>query len=82
MANIEEKTRKVLKALLQCGKGPEWVEDCGDCPYLEEEDGCISCLSRDAYSVITTLDTTINAMMGNYGDTCDVDGCQPDGGDA
>ena len=81
MANIEEKTRKVLKALLRCGKGPEFREDCGDCPYVDEEDGCISRLCRDAYSVIVTLDTTINAMMGNYGDSCDADGCQPDGGE-
>lgn len=81
MANIEEKTRTVLKALLQCGKGPEFREDCGD-SYVDEEDGCISRLCRDAYSVIVTLDTTINAMMGAYGDSCDAQGCQPDGGDA
>jgi hypothetical protein len=79
--NIEEKTRKVLKALPQCERSPFYKEECGDCPYIEEE-RCIAHLCRDAYSVITTLDTTINAMMGNYGDTCDVDSCHPNGGDA
>lgn len=82
MANIEEKTRKVLKALLQCGKAPEFKEACGDCPYLEVDEGCISRLCREAYSVITTLDATINAMMGDYGDSCDVAACRRKGGDA
>lgn len=81
MPNIEEKTRKVLNGLFQCARSPFYREECGDCPYTEEKP-CIARLCRDAYSVITTLDTTINAMMGNYGDTCDVDGCHPNGGDA
>ena len=82
MANIEEKTRRVLKALLHCGIEPE-EKDCGDCPYRDPDDVfCISRLCRDAYSVITTLDTTINAMLVDYGDACDVTACQRKGGDA
>lgn len=81
MANIEEKTRTVLKALIQCSKSPEFKEDCGDCPYLYVEDGCIGRLCHDVYSVIVTLDTTINAMMGEYGDSCDAEGCGPEGGE-
>lgn len=79
MANIEEKTRKVLKALLQCERSPFYKEECGDCPYIEE-DRCIAHLCQDAYSVIVTMDTTINAMMGAYGDSCDVEGCGSEGG--
>ena len=83
MANIEEKTRKVLNGLLHHGAYPENSDQCAGCPYREDEDDfCISSLCRDAYSVITTLDTTINAMMGAYGDSCDAEGCCPDGGDA
>lgn len=83
MANIEEKTRKVLKGLLRCGTEPENAEDCGDCPYRDpDDDFCISRLCHDAYSVIVTLDTTINAMMGAYGDSCDTEGCGSEGGEA
>lgn len=82
MANTEEKTRRVLKALLQCGKGPEFMDDCGDCPYLDAEEHCITRMAQEAYSVITTLDTTINAMLGNYGDSSDVEACdRKEGGD-
>lgn len=80
MANIEEKTRKVLEGLLHCEKAPRVVYPCQGCPYEGEDDFCISRLCRDAYSVITTLDTTINAMMGAYGDSCDAEGCQAEGG--
>jgi hypothetical protein len=80
VANIEEKTRKVLEALLQCSKVPFNLEECKDCPYAEEKP-CISNMCRDAYSVIVTLDTTINAMMGEYGDSCDAEGCGSDGGE-
>lgn len=83
MANIEEKTRKVLNGLLHHAAYPENSDQCAGCLYHEDEDDfCISRLCRDAYSVITTLDTTINAMMGAYGDSCDAEGCHPDGGDA
>ena len=82
MANIEEKTRKVLKGLLQCGTEPYTGVECEDCPYQEDyEDYCVSTLCRAAYDVIVTLDTTINAMMGAYGDSCDVEGCGSEGGE-
>lgn len=83
MPNTEEMTRKVLNGLLHCGTEPETSDQCAGCPYHEDEDDfCIYRLCRDAYSVITTLDTTINAMMGDYGDSCDVTACQRKGGDA
>ena len=78
MPNIEEKTRKALKALLQCARSPFNIEECEGCPYAEEKP-CISSMCRDAYTVITTLDTTINAMMGNYGDSCDIGKCGGEG---
>lgn len=62
MANIEEKTRTVLKALLQCGKGPEFQEDCGDCPYVESEEHCITRFCHDAYAVIIHLDGLVQQM--------------------
>jgi len=82
MANIEKLTRKVLHGLECCGIEPETRDDCGDCPYLDgEDDFCISRLCRDARQVIITLDTTINAMLGNFGDSCDVEACdRKDGG--
>lgn len=81
MPNIEEKTRKVLNGLLHHAAYPENSGQCAGCPYHEDEDDfCISSLCRDAYSVINTLDTIINAMMGNYGDSCDVEGCGSEGG--
>ena len=80
MANLEEKRRKVLNGLLHCGTEPEDKDDCGDCPYRDKEDDfCISRLCRDAYDVIVTMDTTINAMMGAYGDSCDVGKCGGEG---
>lgn len=62
MANIEEKTRTVLKALIQCGKGPEFKEDCGDCPYVESEEHCIARLCHDAYTVITKMQQLLDLM--------------------
>lgn len=83
MANIEELTRKVLYGLEHCGIEPETNEDCGDCPYRDpDDDFCISRLCRDARQVIITLDITINAMIGDYGDSCDVGACDRKGGDA
>ena len=80
MANLEEKRRKVLNGLLHCAKEPSFDDDCGDCPYRDKEDDfCISRLCRDAYDVIVTMDTTINAMMGAYGDSCDVGKCGGEG---
>lgn len=80
MANLEEKRRKVLNGLLHCGTEPEAKDDCGDCPYRDpDDDFCISRLCRDAYDVIVTMDTTINAMMGAYGDSCDVGKCGGEG---
>ena len=82
MANIEEKTRKVLKGLLCCGLDPETGTECKDCPYHSpNDDFCIPRLCRDAYDVIVTMDTTINAMMGAYGDSCDAEGCGSEGGE-
>lgn len=83
MANLEEKQCKVLEGLLHCGTEPAGRGPCAGCPYHEKEVGsCIARLCRDAYDVIVTMDTTINAMMGAYGDSCDAEGCHPDGGDA
>lgn len=80
MANLEEKRRKVLNGLLHCGIEPEKKNDCGDCPYRDKyDDSCIFRLCRDAYDVIVTMDTTINAMMGAYGDSCDVGKCGGEG---
>ena len=80
MANLEEKRRKVLNGLLHCGVEPESKDDCGDCPYRDpDDDFYISHLCRDAYGVIVTMDTTINAMMGAYGDSCDVGKCGGEG---
>lgn len=80
MANIEEKRRRVLNGLLHCGTEPETSDQCAGCPYHEDEDDfCISRLCRDAYDVIVTMDTTINAMMGAYGDSCDVGKCGGEG---
>lgn len=59
---MEEKKSRVLKALLQCGKGPEFKEDCGDCPYLDYEDLCITRLAQDAYVVIIKLDKLVQQM--------------------
>lgn len=58
----EDKTRQVLKALIQCSKSPELKEDCGDCPYLYVEDGCIGRLCHDAYSIITHQDKLLQQM--------------------
>lgn len=58
----EDKTRQVLKALIQCSKSPEFKEDCGDCPYLYVEDGCIGRLCHDAYSIITHQDKLLQQM--------------------
>lgn len=80
MANLEEKRRRVLNGLLHCGTEPETSDQCAGCPYHEDEDDfCISRLCRDAYDVIVTMDTTINAMMGAYGDSCDVGKCGGEG---
>lgn len=83
-----EKIEKTLGGLKACATCPEWYEDCQaqKCPYLEDSPpgnvSCTSILAQDALALVNELDTTINAMMGNYGDTCDVDGCHTDGGDA
>lgn len=80
MANLEEKRHRVLNGLLHCGTEPETSDQCAGCPYHEDEDDfCISRLCRDAYDVIVTMDTTINAMMGAYGDSCDVGKCGGEG---
>lgn len=59
---MEEKKRKVLKALIQCSKCSDFKEDCGDCPYLDVEDGCIGRLCHDAYSIITHQDRLLQQM--------------------
>lgn len=59
---MEEKKRKVLKALIQCSKCPDFKEDCGDCPYLDVEDGCIGRLCHDAYTIITHQDMLLQQM--------------------
>lgn len=80
MANIEEKQRRVLEGLQCCGTEPYTGVECADCPYHEDyDDFCVSTLCRSAYDVITTLDTIINAMMGAYGDSCDVGKCGGEG---
>jgi hypothetical protein len=83
-----EKIEKTVRGLKACATCPEWYEDCQaqKCPYLEDSPpgniNCTNILAQDALALVNELDTTINAMMGAYGDSCDAEGCRPDGGDA
>lgn len=52
----EDRLRRVLHGLERCGLEPDFMEDCGDCPYTEyfgdESIGCIARLCQDARKVI------------------------------
>lgn len=59
---MEAKITRVLKGLIQCSKSPEFQEDCGDYPYVESEEHCITRLYRDAYTVITKMQQLLALM--------------------
>lgn len=64
MANTEEMTRKVLKALGECGMGAGFTEGCEVCPYHDHEGktSCVSLMANDAYAVIIHLDGLVQQM--------------------
>lgn len=64
----EERIRRVLDGLQHCGKESVNAEDCGDCPYLDDEnDFCVTRLCLDAYGVIVELDRQNAIMEGGAG---------------
>ena len=79
----EEKRARVLKGL-ECHA--HISHECEKCPYdqqrrrwLRGEGGCCDCfLADDALALVDEMDTTIRALLGEFGDSCGVDGC---GGD-
>lgn len=64
MANTEEMTRKVLKALGECGMGAGFTEGCEVCPYHDHEGktSCVSLMANDAYTVIIHQDKLLQQM--------------------
>ena len=79
----EEKRARVLKGL-ECHA--HISHECEKCPYdqqrrrwLRGEGGSCDCfLADDALALVDEMDTTIRALLGEFGDSCGVDGC---GGD-
>lgn len=78
--NEQEMREKVLKGLKICSSG-RWNapndRDCTSCPYYPAGYTGCTCklLMRDALALITDMDITIRALMGEFGDSCDVDSC-------
>ena len=61
-----QKIVRVLHALERCGMDSEFAEDCGDCPYRDDDDEiesrCIARMARDARTVILKLDRLLQQM--------------------
>ena len=67
MANYDKLTARVLHGLERCGMDPTWREDCGDCPYLSDDDdeiGCVARLARDARTIILHQDQLLQQIEG------------------
>lgn len=63
VANMDELTIRVLHGLERCGMEPDFIEDCGDCPYRHKDDDfCITKLCRDARTVILHQDMLLGQM--------------------
>ncbi len=79
----EENRARALKGL-ECHA--HISRECEKCPYdqqrrrwLRGEGGSCDCvLAGDALALVDEMDTTIRALLGEFGDSCGVDGC---GGD-
>lgn len=59
----EERIRRVLNALRQCGKETLKEDGCPECPYFERED-CMISLAGDAYDVLVEMLLRIAATKG------------------
>lgn len=76
-----EKTREQVMQGLELHA--HCAHECDKCPYDDqrrrwmrgEGASCDSFLAADALRVIDEMDVTIRAMMGEFGDSCDAEGC-------
>ena len=76
--NEQEMRKKVLDGLTCCDALHNGgVVKCGtECPYGIADGidrGCRGKLIPDALALINEMDITIRALMGEFGDSCDVD---------
>lgn len=60
----EYRADKVKAGLVHCMKEPEATADCGDCPYRDTEEFCISRLCRDAFGLIVLLEERLAVKGG------------------
>ena len=75
MGNLEEMKNRALEGLEKCRGKWETGVGCETCPYREYEyENCLVQLYKDAHTVIGSQDLIIKAMLGEFGDACDV-GC-------
>lgn len=73
----KEKVIWGLKCCRNIHAGATLDDSCNKCPFQEEKGRTCEAneLFHNALALITDMDITIRALMGEFGDSCSVDGC-------